>query len=141
MEETINQRIKNFRRRLNYTQEQIALKMGMKPSTYSQMERCGKISSERITKLAQILETDAVTLLYGEKQNITNFVEPIEPKVEKPLVIPNLTSNDLTAREAALVKMFKNISEPNKTLIYEFVFKLFQIKDLKEVIKIMNLEN
>ena len=141
MEETINQRIKNFRRRLNYTQEQIALKMGMKPSTYSQMERCGKISSERITKLAQILETDAVTLLYGEKQNITNFVEPIEPKVEKPLVIPTLTSNDLTAREAALVKMFKNISEPNKTLIYEFVFKLFQIKDLKEVIKIMNLEN
>lgn len=145
MADAINQRIKKFRRGLHYTQEQIALKMGMKPSTYSQMERCGKISSARITQLAEILETDAITLLYGETEKTITLVQPpIDPKPviseEKPLVIPNLSSSDLTAREAALVKMFKNISEPNKTLVYEFVCKFFQMKDFKEVIKTMNLE-
>ena len=47
MDKLINQRIALYRKMANLTQTEVAEKMGMKCSTYSQMERKGSISSER----------------------------------------------------------------------------------------------
>lgn len=152
MEETINQRIKRYRNKLDYNQQDVAEKMGMKLSTYSQMERGGKVSCERITKLAEILNVDVLTLLYGENESKTNNIKPIEPKPEpqpekptlpprKPILPPKITPDDLTAREADLVIMFRNINKPNQTLVYEFVYNFFHQRDFKKVIKTMNPES
>lgn len=145
MEETINQRIKRLRKKLDYNQQDLAEKMGMKLSTYSQMERGGKVSSERIIKLAKILKVDVTTLLCGENENNTNNVKPIEPQPEKPtlpprkpILPPKITPNDLTAREADLVIMFRNMNKPNQTLLFEFAYNFFIEKDFKKVIKKMN---
>lgn len=69
MQETINQRIRRYRENTNLTQKQVAELLGIKGSTYSQMERKGKISSEIILKLEKIFGLEEGVLLYGEKKN------------------------------------------------------------------------
>ena len=54
MDKSINQRIILYRKMANLTQTEVAEKMGMKCSTYSQMERKGSISTERLLALADI---------------------------------------------------------------------------------------
>ena len=66
MTETINHRIRRFRLQNKYTQRELGELLGLKCSTYSQMERVGKINSDIIIKLCEIFDTDALTLLYGE---------------------------------------------------------------------------
>ncbi len=67
MSETINQRIALYRKLANLTQTEAAEKMGMKCSTYSQMERKGSISAERLLALADIFGVKPDVLLYDTK--------------------------------------------------------------------------
>ena len=67
MSETINQRIALYRKLANLTQTEAAEKMGMKCSTYSQMERKGSISTERLLALADIFGVKPDVLLYDTK--------------------------------------------------------------------------
>ena len=64
MDRKINQRIALYRKMANLTQTEVAEKMGMKCSTYSQMERKGSISTERLLVLADILGVTPEMLLY-----------------------------------------------------------------------------
>ena len=64
MDRSINQRIALYRKMANLTQTEVAEKMGMKCSTYSQMERKGSISTERLLVLADILGVTPEMLLY-----------------------------------------------------------------------------
>lgn len=67
MLETINQRIRFYRKEMMYSQAQVAQMLNLKMTTYSQMERKGNITCEILIKLTEILNVDALTLLYGEK--------------------------------------------------------------------------
>ena len=67
MSETISQRIALYRKLANLTQTEAAEKMGMKCSTYSQMERKGSISAERLLALADIFGVKPDVLLYDTK--------------------------------------------------------------------------
>ena len=67
MSETINPRIALYRKLANLTQTEAAEKMGMKCSTYSQMERKGSISAERLLALADIFGVKPDVLLYDTK--------------------------------------------------------------------------
>ena len=67
MSETINQRIALYRKLANLTQTEAAEKMGLKCSTYSQMERNGSISAERLLALADIFGVKPDVLLYDTK--------------------------------------------------------------------------
>ncbi len=69
MAETINQRIKRYRKKLGYTQEYVAKQIGEKLSTYSQMERKGNITCKLLIELTEILQVDALTLLYGQEKS------------------------------------------------------------------------
>ena len=51
----VNRRIALYRKMANLTQTEVAEKMGMKCSTYSQMERKGSISTERLLTICKIL--------------------------------------------------------------------------------------
>ena len=64
MDKSINRRIAIYRKMANLTQTEVAEKMGMKYSTYSQMERKGSISSERLLALSKILGVSTEMLLY-----------------------------------------------------------------------------
>ena len=66
MPETINQRICFYRKKLKLTQSQVGKMLGVKTSTYSQMERRGNITCENLIKLSEILSVDTLTLLYGK---------------------------------------------------------------------------
>ena len=89
---TVNQRIRHYRKKLKYTQADVAEKIGMKTSTYSQMERIGNITCETLIKLTRVLKTDALTLLYGENYEESKAnpeevtTEPIDISWVQPLV-------------------------------------------------------
>ena len=65
---TVNQRIAAFRKKLHYSQGAVAEMIGMKGSTYSQMERRGTVSAERLLKLARVFDIPPEMLLYDEEE-------------------------------------------------------------------------
>ena len=124
---TINERIRYFRRKLKYTQADVAKMLDMKISTYSQMERKGNITCETLIKLTHILKTDALTLLYGENyeeesnvnpQEIT--AEPIDLSGVQPLVA------DDVYEKAAVIAM-RRFPHEKKQELYNFFLNEFKI--------------
>ena len=67
MSYTVNQRVAIYRKMANLTQTEAAERLGMKCSTYSQMERKGSISAERLLALADIFGVKPDVLLYDTK--------------------------------------------------------------------------
>lgn len=122
--DTINKRVVHYRKLANLTQIETAEKMGMKISTYSQMERVGKISGERIVRLAEIFNIDPYLLLHNEfddgntstKQGFEDAVLRQEAvTVEQPVAfIP-------TAKEIGFIKMFRNIPKADQQEVIAFL--------------------
>jgi transcriptional regulator with XRE-family HTH domain len=60
--------IRNKREKLNYTQEYLAVKLGISQNAYSKIELgYTKITVERLFQIAEILETDLIELIKSEK--------------------------------------------------------------------------
>ena len=125
---TVNQRIAAFRKKLHYSQGAVAEMIGMKGSTYSQMERRGTVSAERLLKLARVFDIPPEMLLYdeeeykklyeeNEKKSITLSQEPFYKKsgfVEE--FIP-------TNSEISLIKVFRTLNAKDKAEVREFIKK------------------
>ncbi len=133
MQETINQRIRRYRKKSGYTQEYVAKQLGEKISTYSQMERKGNITCEMLIKLTAVLDIDALTLLYGEKEEsqttLSNLeeitIEPIDTSEIQPLVTQNIY-------EKIAVIAMRAFPQKRKQEIYEYIInKLKNIGKLK----------
>ena len=107
MKETINQRITKYRRFRGYTQAQMAEWLGMKPSTYSQCERVGKITCEQIISISEILKLDVGTLLYGEK------------KAKPPITPPQ--EMEFTLMEKNIIKIIRNLKKQDRADVFEFI--------------------
>lgn len=82
MDKGINARIREYRKSKKMTQEELGKALGMKCSTYSQMERKGKITVDMARRIAEILDIDYDIIMLGEKQ--TPF--PFEPIVPNPII-------------------------------------------------------
>lgn len=81
MNSTVNQRIKEARKKKNYSQEQVGELISMKCSTYSQMERKGSISVDKALLLADVLDADPFYIIFGEtKENLFDFT-PTSPEI------------------------------------------------------------
>ncbi len=65
MSNEINKRIAMYRKLLGLSQAETAERMDMKSSTYSQMEREGSITCDRLLKLSEIFEVSPQYLLCG----------------------------------------------------------------------------
>ena len=63
----INKRIKNLRLAKKITQEEIATYLGIKISSYSQLERKGVFSAERLALIADYFNVDYNYLLVGKE--------------------------------------------------------------------------
>ena len=100
LKETINERVTRHRKLKGYTQARVAELMGLKCSTYSQMERNGNITAEKLLQIEQIFDLPRGELLYGsslepKEDNVLRFAEPDETKSlrPEPMVITNNEQN------------------------------------------------
>ena len=145
MSKEINQRVIMFRKLANLNQAQVAEKMGMKPSTYSQMERAGNISLDRLMKLAEILNVTINDILPEDKKTpketddeekkddydfSNNYRQPMRLRryVNEDLDFEYSLSSRLTLRDKNMIKMYSNFSEKDKVKVCEFVKQIYDKK-------------
>lgn len=140
----VNKRVKELRKENRYTQEKIAEMLAMKTSTYSQMERSGKIPIHIIMQLAEIFKVEISEILYGKKEDDTQAPQVDETFIAddpqngtigvKTPTSPIEESYDkitLSNREENLVIMIRNLYPADKEEIYRMV-KVFHDKKHKK---------
>lgn len=122
MDNFINKNVVFHRKRKDYTQAEVAEKMAMKCSTYSQMERNGNISGDRLLKLAEIFEID-VSLLLNKNPEISDTTEQsifdLNPKIdngtlkqpEPPIDVP--PPFIITKKEEGYIKVLRQLKKPD----------------------------
>lgn len=129
MNTTVNERIKKIRKDKHYTQEQAGELVGMKCSTYSQMERKGSISVEMALNLANAFGADPHYVIFGKpKENLFDSA-PVAPEVltaNEPENFINLikTSQEeliLTQSEKNIIKNFRLLKEKDKACVIEYI--------------------
>ena len=141
MTETINERIARCRKLANLTQTETAEKMGMKCSTYSQMERKGSISTDRLLILSHIFNVSPITLLFGtdidsNDNKSTGNTLNLEPQNEiKPALSQNgdfYENNFKSApfivshKEENILKILRNLPKNSRDEIIEFINQKYQ---------------
>ena len=131
---TVNERIAKYRRLSNIKQRDMAEKLGMKGSTYSQMEREGIVSADRLFQMAEIFGITPCELYNGVepcKSNISNpqtptdnpstliFQQSTMPKIEKEIFT-------VTKKEENLIKIIRNLSKPNYDKTMKFIEEIYK---------------
>lgn len=111
----INKRIREIRKSLNLTQKDVAERLEMGLSTYSQREREGNIEADFLVSLAKIFNVDIRTILYGEDE------------------FPHFNNEQdcdfkLTAQEMLLIKILRNTSAENNEKIYQMLCDIYEDK-------------
>ena len=130
MADTINARVARCRKLRDMTQADVAEKLGMKCSTYSQMERKGNISAQMVLHLANIFEIEPDVILYGENMPLrpTVVADPIlsQPEPKHPIhVDPPLI---LTDRETNIIRIIRNLSKDKKEEAISYILSLHNNK-------------
>jgi len=70
----VSEKLKLIRHIKQWSQEEVAHRLNISPSTYGSMERGEtKLSLERLKELARIFEIDLAQLLDSDEKNIFNF--------------------------------------------------------------------
>lgn len=117
----INKRVVYYRKQKHLTQATVAERIGMKSSTYSQMEREGDISADRIVKLAEVFGIRPEWILLGEPQEKS---EPDNSDVtlqqSKP-IIPEPEPFVLTNMEMSIIKIIRNLKKKEKEEVINFI--------------------
>ena len=120
-DKTVNERIAIYRRLFGYSQAELAELLGMKSSTYSQMERKGRIYTDILLKIAETLDIDPKILLCGEKDTADVLVPPPpptnptpEPPEPNPHFIYEPPERPLTNLEENVLKMFRSLKKKDK---------------------------
>ena len=126
MSETINQRVKKYRKLSNLTQREVSEKLDMKEPTYSQMERKGSISADMIKQLAELFGISTEALLYDTSQSDNPFGLPVLTGTRLYEPSPLLThSSDtglvLSKREENIIKILKNLPRKDRDEVIAFI--------------------
>ena len=109
----INKRIAHYRKLMGKTQAEVAELLDMNLSTYSQCERKGNISAERVKKIAEALNISAVTLITGK--------EPERKTNESEFVLTN--------KEIKLINLYRSFSEEQKQSVLDKVQEYYSKKN------------
>ena len=122
--DTLNQKLAKLRNDNHLTQTDVADRLNIKCSTFSQMERNGIISAERFFKMSEIYGVSPCKIFYGyepckppENPNILKQPEP--PKPERTTVV-------LTKKEENMIKMLHNFSKDNYNRVMKLVQDIYQ---------------
>jgi len=120
--ETINQRVAISRKLAGFNQQDAAEKLGMKCSTYSQMERRGNISGERLVQIAKIFNVSITYLLLGEETNtLHTTIEPPVPEPQRPQML-------LTRREENIITIIRNLSKERREELIKYIQDNYYLK-------------
>ncbi len=112
----INQRVKKLRKQNKYSQKNIGNLLGMKTSTYSQMEREGNFNGDELVLLADFFKVDVKTFLYDDIPETPVIIE-----------IPD-DYYQLNRREYDLITMYRCVNKESKFKIFEFVHNQFKAR-------------
>ena len=88
MPSLINERIRKYRKLKKLSQGQLADKLGIKTSTYSQMEREGNVSADMVLKIADVLDVDPALIFLGidtTPKDVTKLVFHTSGNIEETL--------------------------------------------------------
>ncbi len=121
----INGRIKKYRRQKGLTQKETAELVGIKHSTYAQMERKGGIKTEMAIKLAEIFGVNPDHIIYGEDNELFGNVIPtktvtvhspvdIETIYKKPQPETKSELLNLTTLEENIIKIYRDLKSPKE---------------------------
>jgi len=70
---TVAANIRKIRELRKYTQEYLAMKLGISQNAYSKIELAyTRITLERLIQISEILDVDAVALINGTSEDIVN---------------------------------------------------------------------
>lgn len=142
MPSSINERIRKYRKEKKYSQGQLAAKLGIKTSTYSQMEREGNITADMVLKIAAVLKIEPSLIFLGvsvapQKPSTLTFHSPniIEEKLYGPQTEPVITcepkkeeqedKNDLpftlSNTEKSIITIYHDLPKAQQKEIREFI--------------------
>lgn len=138
MDIEINKRVLKYRKKSGMLQIDVAQALNMKLSTYSQMERLGDISAERIRKLADIFKIDVRVLLYGENFESTpsnstpNF--PPDGFVLLPLPQSGMSYYPVHNIESSIISIYRNeLTKENQKQICKLLDSLRKNKKQRNI--------
>lgn len=125
----INCRVRYARKRNGYTQDDIAEILEINPSTFSQMERTGKISVEVLKKLSESLNIDIRYFIYGDEFWDKKEEPKPPPKPPEPPYFSELPHEDylLTEKERYIVLTFRNLNNKEKREAYSLFMENFNM--------------
>ncbi len=136
----INERIRHYRRLKGFTQTQVAEYLGVKCSTYSQMERKGIITAEAIIKLSELFQIDSNALLYGESEKEAQLINVLidgeelylrkKEQLEWQLATQFEFLKKLSKSEYQFINIICRLNRKQRNAVYEHAYKIFN-KEIK----------
>ena len=136
MEDSINKRIAVCRKLANLTQNETAEKLGLKGSTYSQMERKGGITVDKILALAEIFGVHPDILLYGKEPSnhvnnsvnfsAGNFLQKQSLMQNSTAITVNSTPFIASKKEENIIKIIRNLPKDAKNDVLTYIEKKYK---------------
>ena len=129
---TINQRVAIYRKMANLTQTEAAERLGMKCSTYSQMERKGNISVDKLMAIAEVFGVNPAVLL-RDPMDLQAKTESAEAAykaptaMHEPVYIPTARPAFVTTKnEENLLTVLRNLPKADVEEIRSFINEKYQ---------------
>ncbi len=146
MDNGINRRVEEYRKKAGLTQKDVAINLGLKTQNYQQKESKGNIPVEMLKELAKMFEIPITYLIYSEeelKENGLHTVPDNSPLIDR---INNISENSqsqplqlnapkmnpytigVNRREKSMFSMYQSLSQRKKEAVYEFIKEKFYEK-------------
>ena len=134
---TVNQRVAIYRKMANLTQTEAAERLGMKCSTYSQMERKGHISVDKLIAIAaafgiepSILLRDPMELTSEQSRPVVQPAAPAKPEMpifREPVVAPTSRPAFVISRnEENMLTILRNLPKADLDEVRSLINEKYQ---------------
>ena len=118
----INKRIKYYRTKRGISQRAVADALDLKLSSYSQCERKGQITAERLKIIAKVLQIDVIYLLTDiEEIPDIDIPDPIDP----PIIDPENPHN-LTKKEKRFIDKLRSLPKEAQDEVIEQIQEIYK---------------
>ena len=123
---SLKERVVYCRKLLGYNQTQLAELMGMKPSTYSNMERSGNFSAIRLIDIAKALGISSNLLFNGVEEDapvkiITNTQNVKIETLNQEIGDIDISPITYTRKEDQYFRIVHNMPKKYKEEVFEFI--------------------
>lgn len=130
MSNEINARLTKYRRLKGYKKTEISAALGMKYTTYCNLEKNSNITGEFLLKAADLLKIDVRKLLYDEIPK--TYEEPDEgdnpntekePEEKQPYICYKFENVTIPVMEMNILKLIRRLSLDDLEIILDIMLK------------------